>query len=375
MIKVCLLAMVVGSVLVTHAAPNDMGETLASSIKVRDNIVWIGYDKTIIISKEPKNVNYPAMLIDRQKNSKIIPMNCPPNSNFLNKVHRINAPKGEIFNIKTSFIDSVDRNGNKRMRIEVNKFNQKTWQWELKPHGVLVHDQYFRTFMISEQYLLGIASKPGTFQVQSKNYLFAVFKLNDKGQYLYDHYENDGFAADTLVKDGKWRYKVLNSLWLNSEPVWTNDSTLITSGCGIYWSFDHQGKFIKLLKLYDEYSNNYLEENNPWHGMQLGYQPNAFGQIIVSCLSVEAASLWQTLEGQYKQPVDVKAYDAMISSKINYICNKFPNIQWFTLDPKSGTKARITAPVNVPTRVNRFEDYMDFNWIFNPDGNLLFYQN
>jgi hypothetical protein len=258
----------------------------------------------------------------------------------------------------------------KDFKIEVYGFDLSNWKWSEKPIGQLQSSVYFSPTVLSQDYLLGIAPSAKTFNADGRYHPFAVFRRDAQGTYRLDHLEDAGLGKPAINPDGTWAYPFMASLWLQSNPVWIRDLSVLMTGGGVFWSFGPKGHFHGMAKVYDGMKDAFLQRTLPWNGALVDYQPNSFGELVVSCLDPGAA-----LQGSamMPRPQEAKDVDSAIEGQdrsLNRILSKWHGIQWFKVKVPSGEKTRIPSPKNLPEIVGNAEDLMSFNWTFQSDGNI-----
>jgi hypothetical protein len=257
----------------------------------------------------------------------------------------------------------------KDFKIEVYQFDQTKWMWTERPIGQLQSSAFFVPTVLSRDYLLGIAPSSTTFKGEDDRYYpFAIFKRDVKGTYLLDHYEDAGMGTPAIRSNGTWAYPFMASLWLQSNPIWIRDLSVIGSGEGLFWSFGPEGQFRGMAKIYEGLDDAFLRVSLPWNGALVDYQPNASGELVVSCLDSEAAVNGSALMAASKQAKDM---DSAIEAKnrcLDRVLSKWHLVQWYKVQLPSGAKTRIPCPAGMPPIVANAQDYLSFNWAFQPNG-------
>jgi hypothetical protein len=343
----------------------------------RTNNVWIGSTQLLQIPYGPESAKAPATLVT--SGGKERPLPPVPNSwggqgARLASLATVHAPGGSLFGVTTTMVAARDplRAPRKDFKVEVYRFDVTHWKWSDKPIGQIQSTVHFVPTVLSQDYLLGIASAATTFQAEGEDrcYPFAVFKRNAAGTYQLDHFEDAGLEKPAIGSRGQWAYPFMADLWLQANNLWVRDLSVIASGGGMLWSFGPEGQFRGLAKVYDKMDDAFLLRNIPWNGALLDYQPNGKGELIVSCLDAQAAVQARSMMPGPSQAEDLDSALANEERGLDRILSKWNVIQWYQLQVPSGLKTRIPTPRNVPALVTTPQDYRSFNWTFQPDGNI-----
>jgi len=365
MLKHCT-ASLMGIVLVAQTAPEP-------NLKNRHNNIWLCNGDLLLLPNDPDHKESPGVVISK-KERKILPQppGPKPRGKGLPFPETINAPEGAIFHINSQLKIGCRESGTKNMmQVKIYEFNLKYWVWNPKPYATLIADSYFSTFLISKDYLLGIAIDSNTFKKDGKRFPFAIFRRNEDGIFSLDHFEAGGMSVHS---QSRRKYPILDNLWLQADPVWTARKTIITTGSGIFWCFGLNGKLEHTFKLFDGINDIYLQRSAPWAGTLLGCQPDREGELIVSCLSEEAAVTGKSLAIGPAFNGLLPDAERFWTRTLDSICSRWPRVEWYKVDPAKGTKKAIPPPLNIPRLVTDTEEYMRFNWTLTLDGNIRMYQ-
>ena len=353
---------VIGIVSVAQTAPEP-------NLKSRHNNIWLNDGRLLSLPNDPEHKESPGIVISKN-GRKILPH--PPGPKPRGKVlpfpETINAPEGTIFHIDSQMESECRESGIKNiMVVKIYEFNLNSWVWNPKPYAILRADSYFSTFMISKDFLLGIATDSNTFKKNGKRFPFAIFKRNDVGVFSLDHLDGGGMPISSQAQG---IYPIFNNLWLQADPIWTTQKTVITSGSGIFWCFGLNAKLENTFKLFDGMNENYLQRSTPWAGTLLGCQPDRDGELIVSCLSEEAAITGKNLATGPAMNGLLPDAERAWTRTLDSICSRWPRVEWYKVNPVKGTKTAIPSPVNIPRLVTDTEEYMRFNWTLTFDRNI-----
>jgi hypothetical protein len=108
----------------------------------------------------------------------------------------------------------------------------------------------------------------------------------------------------------------------------------------------------------------------------LGMQPSPSGSVLIATRSQDA--VWKSRSKYATEPVMSKGTEAEKGkleadqlAAFNGSIKEYPEIEWWSLEPETGTVRPEQAPINVPDRFTDYESFKKFRFRFKPDGNLL----
>jgi hypothetical protein len=282
----------------------------------------------------------------------------------------LQAPGGDCYSLQYLSFPSNKGGNATSLRLDVFRFSTSQWAWEKEPYAVL-EDRPLGTFrMLSDDYLLGVCANRPFLDEGKKPHLFSLYKRDHKGKYHLVGYPEDGFNGKALKGDGSWNFPILSNLWILNRTVWVENETVVGTGFGFFWIFSPKGEMRRLVRLYDELDDKRLGENWVWHEAVTNFEPRSDGRILISALSEGAVARGAILNDQrtYQSNDDnaISEFKKVFSS----VLSVYPMIEWHVLDPKTGQISIEASPINFPSRLKNFSDFMNFNWQFKPDGNL-----
>lgn len=283
----------------------------------------------------------------------------------------MNVPGGAVHYLHTSLVElpSTSKSGKKGMNVDIFRLDDRQWKWEDRPCGRLASSDYFVCHLLSEHCLLGIASTPNTFEKNGQYFPFAVFKRDSSGTFILDHFESGGMKVP-LIRKGEWSHPALANFWLQSYALWSRSSTSILCGAGLIWTFSPSGELISQVNLFSKNGQLGPLREAPWVGAVLGSQMNREGRIIISALSREASLHGPSHTSGLVRQTSVEGYESEVRKAVGEICSRWPQVEWWEVNPSQGSKRRLEPPRNIPALVSDFDEYLQFNWTFLPDGNI-----
>lgn len=297
----------------------------------------------------------------------------------------ISAPTGEIFCEYSKKIKSdqeSDEINNRIYETEIFKYNMHKKAWDKARHGRLVWKRYVKTFVLSEDYIVGVASRPDDFISKNDKHLFAIFKRNNRGEYEISHYEDVGFGKGPINSRGDWNYPVLSTLWSTVKSYWCREHLALVSPHGLVWFFDENGRMERFNKLYGAYDENCLRSKILWPGAVLGCQPNQTGGLLISALAEDAidkgiveANRQETTRFDMFSQASRDHSELKTKMMFASVLSDSPSIYWFTIYPDQSRIIPTGPPHGLPWSIKSQKEYFDFNWMFKPDGNLYLFNS
>lgn len=310
--------------------------------------IWFKGKQERVLPSLPKGVDHPQALRRREA--------------------PLQGPGGDCFSLQYLSFPAVDGKGKSALRLDVFRFSTATWTWEKEPHGVLEDRPLGNFRVLSEDYLLGICVNQPFLDSGKKPHIFSLYKRNSQGKYRLVGYPDDGLAGKVFKGDGSWNYPIFSNLWILNRCVWTEDEMVVGTGFGFFWVFSPKGQMRKLVRLYDSVDDKLLRNGWVWHEAVTNFQPRPDGRILISALAEGAVARGAILNDQRSHQSDSpQEFEKVFSTVIA----AYPVVEWHVMDPSTGQIQPEAAPVNFPSRLSNHSDFMNFNWQFKVDGNLL----
>ncbi len=206
---------------------------------------------------------------------------------------------------------------------------------------------------------------------------FEVFRRDAKGVYQFESAPDHGFEDRLLLPSGRPKHPVLGDLAILGRMIALPKGAVYMLPSGLLWCFRPKGSLRGLVRLYAHHDDAYLEQHQPFQGI-LGAQPAPDGTLLICALHGGAVQRAETLfNARRSLPIPPKApsIDQILKARntvLDAVFSKAPVVQWFRLDPEEAKLVEIPTPKGVPEQVRSREDYLAFDWTFNPKGEVVY---
>lgn len=290
----------------------------------------------------------------------------------------IQAPQGHLVYLQGEAVEPKEprKDAKKDFQITLFAFDEATWTWRSEPMGRLRWPHGFTPILVAEDRLVGVAVNAQTFRQGNKSYLFALFRKNDRGDFCFDRGLESGFDHPPFKPQGGWTHPTLSNLWLQGSPLWCGDRTVFGTGYGLFWVFDEKGSMKRLLRLYPNLSDERLEAEPPlWSGAVLGAQPKADGTLLISALDAKLIEMGAILYSHRPPTTWLPTYQQNQKLVLQELLRSDPRVTWYVLDPADGQIRMELPPQGLPETVASERAFHDFNWVFQPNGHLRFFDS
>lgn len=285
----------------------------------------------------------------------------------------VEAVDGSIFYVS----QAIDRKKTGEMSsiYRFYRFDLDRWQWEPNPWGEVDSSIIAKLILLSEDRFLALAGPRKPFKDGQQSYPMAIFRRNDQGQFRIQRYLDVGLKKPAYGSGDEVHYPFVKSLWIDAVSVHTaHGKTVLFSGCGLGWIFDAKGTMRGPIRLYEGLTEEALQDpEGLFGGMLLGAQPKDDGDVLLSAFDEDALVRGCVLEKTTQNAQNHRDYLHLKNRSMAMLVKGSPRVGWYVLDVDAGTLREEVPPAKVPTFIRSEREYLDFNWVFSPDGNLRFY--
>lgn len=278
-------------------------------------------------------------------------------------IARMHFVDGDFYATRT--VKLTDKDGRKSHEQELLRYGPEGWQRECWYRATPAPS----LFPLKNGRVLAIDTTGRLFTSGSKPVPFAILKPKESGE-LRIH---SAFDADLdkpfFQGPNKLNYPALDRDFLSFNAVRTDDFLILASHYCLFWIFDLEtGRLKRVAKLYPDMQDKHLRENKLIIGL-LGIQPRSDGQILLSA-RLQDAVLCGAINRPSAMGINMDQSRSEMEAWSDFTNRRFPHIDWWELDPKTGKFTAQAPPMNVTTQLTTEKESADFNWIFKPDGNL-----
>lgn len=221
-------------------------------------------------------------------------------------------------------------------------------------------------FPLDDDRFLATATVQGVLQKDGRSYPFATLRLNAKGELQLVELQDTGLEKPFFTAQGRPAYGSLSMSFLMGNWARTEGYLLLFSQFGHFWIFDEdKGHLKRMVCLYKGLSDQRLQEGNLFSGI-LGVQPRPSGHLLVAAKREDAVLFAPLAFPQNQISPGVAGQQVWADS----VQKHYPHVEWWDLDPETGTFTPEAAPQGFPELFLNQADLNNFNWRFKPDGNL-----
>lgn len=133
---------------------------------------------------------------------------------------------------------------------------------------------------------------------------------------------------------------------------------------------------VKQVSVFKSVSKDLLESGKRLEYGILGMQPSPNGSILIAARTEEAtlksAERFPSLPYRSSgDPAKDAEHESKLHANFEGSLKAYPEIEWWTLDPTTGAIRPEEPPMNVPRRIETWDEFKNFRFRFKPNGNLL----
>jgi hypothetical protein len=261
--------------------------------------------------------------------------------------------------------------------------------WELVGEVQAKTKQFQNILPLGDGRFLAVTNRP-LFRVNGGYSPIGIMKVDAKKKLSPVEGVDLGFS-EPMWKDpldsyghGVWSYPGMSfSFGLSATFLRVPGYVVVASeDIGYYFIFDDRTGSLKhkaqLFSLLDEERLKHPEGLIP---IGLGIQPRPDGHILIASRSEDAAdraakAFSEPLpKADAGDPAKVRVWAEKTKEIRDLNMKQFPEVQWWDLDPATGTIRPDSAPMNFPDRINDSNQLWNWNWRFKGDGNLLYFNS
>lgn len=231
--------------------------------------------------------------------------------------------------------------------------------------------------LTSGKYLLSSAQR--FFCLNGVHSPFAVAKLNQSKQFEITEIINIHLANPFLVQSDNGvglnpKYKALEQALYATNIVRVPGYIVLPAmHTGYLFVFnEYSGKIINIKKVFNSVSEEFLANRDDIEWCVLGIQATKDNNILLATRSEDAVIM-----ARRSFPNKMNKNVIQNTEKIREVEDAqrkslvaFPDVCWWSFNPKTGVIKEEAAPINVPNKVFSLEILNDFRFRFKPDGNL-----
>ncbi len=202
--------------------------------------------------------------------------------------------------------------------------------------------------------------------------MFEVFRANEKGDFLSASIPDTGLS-DSLaraVRDSDPPF--MRGLPYKLRPIAMAKATVLYTDEGLFWCFAPEGRMKRMVRLYRHHDDDFLKTQRLWEGAVLDAQPTPEGNVLICAVHPGAA---MRAEAFLNQRIGEKARTVTEQAKVeqtlqSYVFASDVGLQWFSLDPETGTLSETAAPAGLKNTLASYAEYVTYLWAFGPDGKV-----
>ncbi|MBK8726235.1 MAG: hypothetical protein IPL96_09285 [Holophagaceae bacterium] len=255
-------------------------------------------------------------------------------------------------------------------------------RWERQVDFRYRHGLIWEILPLGNGKYLGISGQPNFQDGSGKQFPFAVLRADAKGNLEVASTQDAGLAGPYFQKspahpNSETPYGSLELDFLSPTVIRTEGFiTVLSPRTGWFWVFsDMNGQLKRQGQIYASVGEELLKKSRDLAHVCLGAQPRPDGRILIATRSEDAV---QQAARAFQKFLPKTDSDSAFISNYGSIkdlwdlnLQSFPRVEWWKLDPATGSIEPEAAPQRFPSLVRSVKELKAFRWRFNSDGNLM----
>lgn len=299
------------------------------------------------------------------------------------------APAGRLWAVYSQPKPMKEDGGTSRkpwVEITFVPFSPASGSWQPEQTVPLLWPTYLRTFLLSDDTVLALATHPRAIVVEGKAFPAAIFRRSGKDGFVLD-------SGETLALEGlpmpatsaNWPQAWLRRFWAEAQVLWCGESTLLIAPDGRVWTFNARGRCRgpHQPKGYG-FTGDLAANAQPWKGVVLGCQPTPEGEALFSLVEASATLYAQALlqDPEYlpalpalTQLPNQNERESVATSHAWFHQRLFSQplgVRWYCFDPREeGHWREVPTPKGMPTALRSVEEHSRFRWHLDAKGRVV----